>query len=125
MLIDTVHETRRLSWDRDDDIFNTKSSSSSFSALRQHRDARREAREVGVLGRHVGRRLGRELVELVGRDAVVDALDDLLGQDLRRAYCDENALAWSCDHDRLVATPSRRPRHKFKFISRSDVARSA
>ena len=44
-----------------------------------HGDARREAREVGVLGRHVGRRLGRELVELVGRDAVVDALDDLLG----------------------------------------------
>ena len=50
-----------------------------------HGDARREAREVRVLGRHVGRRLGRELVELVGRDAVVDALDDLLGQDLRRA----------------------------------------
>ena len=50
-----------------------------------HGDARREAREVRVLGRHVGRRLGRELVELVGRDAVVDALDDLLGQDLRGA----------------------------------------
>ena len=31
-----------------------------------------------MLGRHVGRRLGGELVELVGRDAVVDALDDLL-----------------------------------------------
>ena len=51
-----------------------------------HGDARREAREVRVLRGHVGRRLGRELVELVGRDAVVDALDDLLGQDLRRAF---------------------------------------
>ena len=96
-----------------------------FMTLSQHRDARGQPRKVGVLGSHVGRRLGGELVELVGRDAVVDALDDLLGQDLRRAYCDENALAWSCDHDRLVETPSRRPRHKFKFISRSDVARSA
>ena len=49
-------------------------------------DARREARKVGMLRGHVGRRLGRELVELVRRDAVVDALDDLLGQDLRRAF---------------------------------------
>ena len=86
MWIDTVHETRRRSWDRDDDIAATPASSSSFPALRQHRDARREARKVGVLRGHVGRRLGRELVELVGRDAVVDALDDLLGQDLRRAF---------------------------------------
>ena len=85
MWIDTVHATRRLSWGRDDAIFTSRSSSSSFSALRQHRDARREARKVGVLRGHVGRRLGRELVELVGRDAVVDALDDLLGQDLRGA----------------------------------------
>ena len=39
-----------------------------------------------MLGSHVGRRLGGQFVELVGRDAVVDALDDLLGQDLRRAF---------------------------------------
>ena len=51
-----------------------------------HGDARREAREVGVLGRHVGRRLGGQFIQLVGRDAVVDALDDLLGQDLRGAF---------------------------------------
>ena len=50
-----------------------------------HGDARRQPGKVGVLRGHVGRRLGRELVELVGRDAVVDALDDLLGQDLRGA----------------------------------------
>ena len=49
-------------------------------------DSRGQTREVRMLGSHVGRRLGRELVELVGRDAVVDALDDLLGQDLRRAF---------------------------------------
>ena len=84
-MIDTVHETRGLSWDRDDAIFNTKSSSSSFSALRQHRDARRQPGKVGVLGSHVGRRLGGQFIQLVGRDAVVDALDDLLGQDLRGA----------------------------------------
>ena len=54
--------------------------------LSQHRDARGQPRKVGVLGSHVGRRLGGELVELVGRDAVVDALDDLLGEDLRRAF---------------------------------------
>ena len=51
-----------------------------------HGDARREAREVGVLRGHVGRRLGRELIQFMGRDAVVDALDDLLGEDLRRAF---------------------------------------
>ena len=36
-----------------------------------------------MLRGHVGRRLGGELVELVGRDAVVDALDDLLREDVR------------------------------------------
>ena len=35
-----------------------------------------------MLGRHVGRRLGGQFIQLVGRDAVVDALDDLLGQDV-------------------------------------------
>ena len=39
-----------------------------------------------MLGSHVGRRLGRELVELVGRDTIINTLDDLLGQDLRRAF---------------------------------------
>ena len=51
-----------------------------------HGEARREAREVGVLGRHVGRRLGGQFIQLVGRDAVVDALDDLLREDLRGAF---------------------------------------
>ena len=41
-------------------------------------DARGQSRKVGMLGGHVGRRLRRELVQLVGRDAVVDALDHLL-----------------------------------------------
>ena len=51
----------------------------------RHTDSSCKSREIRMLRRHVGRRLGRELVELVGRDAVVDALDDLLGQDLRGA----------------------------------------
>ena len=55
-------------------------------------DSRGQTREVRMLGSHVGRRLGRELVELVGRDAVVDALDDLLGQDLRGARPSRNCL---------------------------------
>ena len=57
-----------------------------------HGDARRQPRKVRVLRGHVGRRLRRELVELVGRDAVVDALDDLLGQDLRGARPSRNCL---------------------------------
>ena len=36
-----------------------------------------------MLRRHVGRRLGGELIQFMGRHAVVDALDDLLGQDVR------------------------------------------
>ena len=45
-------------------------------------DARREPREVRMLRRHVGRRLGGQFIQLVRRDAVVDALDDLLGQNI-------------------------------------------
>ena len=48
-----------------------------------HGDARREPREVRMLRRHVGRRLGGELIKFVRRDAVVDALDDLLRQNVR------------------------------------------
>ena len=63
----------------------------------RHTNSRGQPRKVRVLRRHVGRRLGGELVELVGGHAVVDALDDLLGQDLRDAFVrpprDENALA--------------------------------
>ena len=51
-----------------------------------HGDARRQTGKVRVLRRHVGRRLGGELIQFMGRDAVVDALDDLLRQDLRGAY---------------------------------------
>ena len=35
-----------------------------------------------MLRGHIGRRLGRELIQFMGRDAVVDALDDLLGQNI-------------------------------------------
>ena len=51
-----------------------------------HGDARRQTRKIRVLRGHVGRRLGGELIQFMGRDAVVDALDDLLGEDLRRAF---------------------------------------
>ena len=48
-----------------------------------HGDARREPREVRMLRRHVGRRLRRELVELVGRHAVVHSLNHFLREDVR------------------------------------------
>ena len=54
-----------------------------------------------MLGSHVGRRLRRELVELVGRDAVVDALDDLLGQDLCGA-------SWFLDSVRIHSKSKKR-----------------
>ena len=47
-----------------------------------HGDARREPREVRMLRRHVGRRLGGQFIKFVRRDAVVDALDDLLRQNI-------------------------------------------
>ena len=49
----------------------------------RHTNSRGQPRKVRMLRRHVGRRLGGELIQFMGRDAVVDALDDLLGQDVR------------------------------------------
>ena len=42
-----------------------------------HRDARRQLGKVGVLGGHVGRRLGGELIQLDRGNARVHALDHL------------------------------------------------
>ena len=58
----------------------------------RHTNSRGQPRKVRVLRRHVGRRLGGELIQLVRRDAVVDALDDLLGQDLCGARPSRNCL---------------------------------
>ena len=48
----------------------------------RHTNSRGQTRKIRMLRRHVGRRLGGELVQFMGRDAVVDALDDLLGQNI-------------------------------------------
>mmetsp|Transcript_29694 Transcript_29694/g.97086 ORF Transcript_29694/g.97086 Transcript_29694/m.97086 type:complete len:755 (-) Transcript_29694:490-2754(-) len=71
----------------------------------RHGDARGEHGEVGVLRRHVGRRLGRELVELVRRHAVVDALDHLLRDLVRLDVLGVEAVAELLDaaRDLVVA----------------------
>ena len=56
----------------------------------RHRDACRQLGEVGVLGGHVGRGLGGELVQLARRHAGVHALDHLLPISFGHRFIDSN-----------------------------------